>query len=120
MTSWSHLPNATHIDRVIESQKDHFFAWRSRWTATGYAEWLEAWAATGDAARNQARWYTSGDAARGAIAALIAWDHSAKFLDMTSKELELWWVLSEDPACILLLPAVQAFEKIKELTLVDS
>jgi len=36
---------------------------------------------------------------------------------MTSDQLKMWAILSEEPAAILLLPAVTAFEKIKELEL---
>ena len=128
MTAWSHLPNATHIDRVLASSKAHPEAWEAAWEKAWGAGWRAARDRACEALTAQARgaaWDQAWDAARGsaardAVAALIAYDNSAKFLDMTSKELKLWRVLSEDPACILLLPAVQAFEKIKELTLVDS
>ncbi len=132
-TAWNHLPNAAHIDRIIASAKAHPEVWQAAWVAAQDAAWdrvwVPAWDAVWDAARETARaaaWDAAwgvvgtavGDAAWGAIAALIARDHSAKFLDMTSKELKMWRVLSEDPACILLLPAVMAFEQIKELELV--
>lgn len=78
-----------------------------------------------DAARNVARavsyraWRVADcgelDAAWAAIATLIAWDDCARWLDMPSDQLRVWGALSEDPACILLLPAVVAFEKINEL-----
>ena len=136
-TAWSHLPNAAHIDRIIASVKSHPEAW----AATGDAAWYQAWYAAREAVWDAARdavsdaavdeawyaaWYAAreaaryavGDAARYAVLALIAWDHSAKFLDMTSNELMMWRELSENPACMLLLPAVRAFEQIKELELV--
>jgi hypothetical protein len=47
--------------------------------------------------------------------ALIAWDTSAKYLDMSSDQLTVWMHLSEDPAAVLMLPAVIAFEKINEM-----
>ena len=65
-----------------------------------------------DAAGNAA-WY----AARHAIMALIAWDDCAHYLDLSSAKLEIWAKLSEKPECILLLPAVKAFEKIDEMEL---
>jgi len=67
---------------------------------------LAAWDAVDDVA-----W----EAAGSAIVALIAWDDSSKWLNMPSDRLRVWHALSEDPACLLLLPAVIAFEKIKEL-----
>ena len=77
------------------------------------AAWDAAWDAARDAARGAAY-----DMAWGSIAALIAWDDCAKYLNMTSDKLKVWTALSNDPACILLLPAVTAFEKINELEMV--
>jgi hypothetical protein len=57
----------------------------------------------------------SAAAARGATAALIAYDDASKYLEMPSDHLRIWAILSEDPAAILLLPAVIAFERISEL-----
>ena len=143
-TAWSHLPNAVHIDRVLASVKAHPGVWSSAWYAA--SDWsgdraraaasdaertaarTAAWDAARDAERTAARtaardevryaaWDAASAAARGAISALIAYDNSAKFLDMTSNELKMWGALSEDPAAILMLPAVIAFEKISELEL---
>lgn len=123
MTAWSHLPNAAHIDRVLASVKSHPKAWTAARDAARYAAWDAAWRAARYAARDEA-WraaWLKRDAARdtawSAVAALIAWDQSAKFLDMTPDELKMWQALSEDPAAILILPAVVAFEKINELEL---
>jgi hypothetical protein len=52
--------------------------------------------------------------------ALIAWDNSAKYLDMSSDQLKVWMHLSDDPATVLLLPAVIAFEKINEMEIVNA
>jgi hypothetical protein len=114
-----------------------YAAWDAARNAAYDAAGGAVWTAAGDAARNAAYdaaggavWTAAGDAARNAarvaaycaawdaISALVAWDNSAKFLDMTSNELNMWWALSEDPAAILLLSAVQAFEQIKELELI--
>jgi hypothetical protein len=54
-------------------------------------------------------------AAQSAILALIAYDNCDQYLNMTSEELKVWAYLSERPAAVLLLPAVTAFERIKEL-----
>ena len=118
MNAWSHLPNAHHIDRIIESLKTHPDIWTEDSDAAQHfvrnAAWLEARAAARDAARVVARSEVL-EAAWSAIAALIAWDDSVKFLDMSSSELEVWARLSNDPRAIMLLPAVRAFERIKEL-----
>ena len=95
-TAWSHLPNAMHIDRVLASVKAH----PKNWSAAGNAAWSAA-----------------GHAAWGAMAALIAWDDCSQYLDMPSDQLEMWYLLTERPACLLLLPAVMAFEQIEELEL---
>ena len=94
MSEWSHLSNAPHIDRVLESVKSHFEIWTGAMVAAWSAAWSEA---------------------RSASMALIAYDDSAKYLDMPSEQLRVWSILSEDPAAILLLPAVVAFERINEL-----
>ena len=133
MSVWSHLPNAYHIDRIIESVKENPEIWVEAWNAT-MAPWnaasdaarLAAWDAARLAARyaayNAARdavWDAARDgawvAARDAAIALIAYDDASKYLDMPVNQLRIWAILSEDPAAVLLLPAVIAFEKIREL-----
>ena len=134
MKAWSHLPNAQYIDRVLESVKSHFEIWTGAMVAAWSADWSAArpaaMVATWSAARGAA-WDAAGavarfvawdaarpaawDAARSASMALIAYDDSAKYLDMPSEQLRVWSILSEDPAAILLLPAVVAFERINEL-----
>ena len=130
MNAWSHLPNAQLIDRVIKSVKDNPEVWAEAWNAARdeawnaarYAArdeaWYEAWYAARYAARDEAwyaAWNAARDAARDAIAALVAWDDSTQFLEMTSDELEVWARLSNNPGAILLLPAVKALERIKSL-----
>jgi len=131
MNAWSHLPNAHHIDRVLESEKSHPEIWVEARDAfrdmASNAIWGAAVAAVRDAARGAALdavWIrisdrgAAGDAAWGAITALVAWDDASKYLDMPSDQLRVWAILSEDPAAVLLLPAVIAFERISELELV--
>ena len=126
MNAWSHLPNACHIDRVLESVKSHpetwdatrDTAWDAAWGATLDATWDAprdaAWGATLDATRDAALSASRG-AAWGAIIALIAYDDASKYLDMPSDQLRIWAILSEDPASVLLLQAVISFEQIREL-----
>ena len=127
MNAWSHLPNAAHIDRVLESLKSHPESWCVPRDMPWGAAYDEAWDVTVrevvrdaayDAARNMvwnAAWKTAWKAARGAVLALITYDDAAKYLDMSSDQLKTWEILSEDPAAVLLLPAVVAYEKIDEL-----
>ena len=128
-TEWSHLPNAVHIDRVLASVKAHPDVWGAARVAARFADWSDArdaaWYAakyaTGDAARIAARnaaWDAAKYAAGDAMVALIAWDDSAQYLDMTSEQLKMWYHLTERPECLLLLPAVRAFERIEEMEMV--
>ena len=143
-TSWSHLPNAVSIDKILASLKANYATWASAYDSaydSAYASaWASVWASARDSARDSARasvwasvWTSAYDSARvsvwasardsawlgafGAICALIAYDDSSKYLNMKIDELKMWSVLSEDPASILILPAVMAFEQIKELEL---
>ena len=109
-TKWAHLPNATHIDWVINSVKTNPYAW-------GLVVRDAAWAAARNAARNAA-WVAAWDAAWAAardavlaLLALVAYDDCEKYLDMTPDSLQVWAVLSNDPAAILLLPMVQLMQK---------
>ena len=82
MTAWAHLPNAKHIDAVLADARKRPGAWN----------------AAGGAA---------GDAAWGAIAALVTWDSSADLLDCTPDVLRTMIDLAEPPVChqaALLLP----------------
>ena len=114
MNAWSQLPNAVHIDRVLESLKTHPEIWVAARDATRIAAWNAAWIAALYAA-----WSAAGmrplAPARGTLAALVAWDDSSQFLEMDGDALEIYAKLSDDPRAILLLPAVRAFERIKEL-----
>jgi hypothetical protein len=120
MNAWSHLPNAHHIDRVIKSSKSHPEIWDAAWDAS-LAAWDASLAAQGavwNAARGAAWGAARGaawGAAWGAITALIAYDDASKYLDMPVDQLRFWSILSEEPAAVLLLPAVIAFERINEL-----
>jgi hypothetical protein len=59
--------------------------------------------------------YASGTGvSNNAILALIAYNNSSKYLDMSYQQLLIFASLSNDPAAILLLPAVKARELINE------
>jgi hypothetical protein len=138
MSAWRHLPNAKHIDRVLASLRRHSEIWSAArfdnqiaaqdaaWDAVRHAAWNaardEAYGAVRDAILDAVRYESYGAAhgaalnsAWGAILALIAYDNCEQYLSMTSEELQVWARLSENPAAVLLLPAVVAFERIAEL-----
>jgi hypothetical protein len=138
MNAWSHLPNACHIDRVIKSVNSHPKIWGAARDAAHNEDWYAAYVAAYGAAwiaAQGAAWIVARDAAyvaaqaaayvaaqdaarfaaRDAIAALIAYDDASKYLDMPSDHLRFWAILSEEPAAVLLLPAVIAFERINVL-----
>jgi hypothetical protein len=130
MSAWSHLPNAEHIDWVIASVEHHLEVWAAtRGAAAPWeAAWDTTWETTSDTTCNA--WNAARDAvlgvadvvawsaARGAILALIVYDDCAHLLNMPSEKLKTWVVLSEQPAAVLLLPAVIAREQIRELNTV--
>jgi len=140
MNAWSHLPNAKHIDWVIESLSTHPKLWSAAGNANGAdvakdsaydaawdgdrdedrdAAWNAARYATRDAAwfatRRMAR-YTACYVARSAILALIAYDDCDQYLSMTADELRVWAQLSENPAALLLVPMVEVREQVQNLT----
>jgi hypothetical protein len=130
MSAWNNLPNAYHIDGVIASLKEYPQIWGAVYVAISDEAWdeardaalNEAWNVSCNTARKMAWhaawddvWNSSYDATRDAILALIAYDDCDQYLSMTSEELRAWSLLTEHPAAVLLLPAVVAFERIKEL-----
>jgi hypothetical protein len=121
MNEWDNLPNAKHIDRVLTDLKAYPEEFKEAWSLLA-ADWDKVWgealseasSAASSAARSAAR-----SAAWSAISTLIAWDHSEKYLTMTSEKLEVWYALSDDPAALLLMPYVRARELINEKGFVD-
>ena len=135
--AWDHLPNAKHIDRIMQSLKDDPAAWDAAWdaagAAAGVAAWVAVWDAVGVAAMAAARdaaWAAAMAAARAAAGvaagdaaevaaevaarALIAWDDCAYLLDTDPDKVRVLALLGQ-PAAILLLPAVIAFDQVKEM-----
>ena len=119
--AWDHLPNAKHIDRIIQSLKDDPRAWDAAGDAVRDAASDAAWDkaryavrnAAGDAAwaavRNASR-DAAGAAAWAAVMALIAWNDCAYLLDTDPDKVRVLALLGQ-PAAILLLPAVTVFQK---------
>jgi hypothetical protein len=122
--AWSHLPNAHHIDWVLESVKENPKLWVAALNAACNAAWNAALGAVRGAAWDAARsaaWDAASDAAldtaQDAIAALVAYDDCDQFLAMTYEKLRVWAILSEDHRAVLLLPMVYVKEKLANLTL---
>ena len=99
--AWDHLPNAKHIDRIIQSLKDDPWAWAAARNAARNASRNAAWDAAWDAA-----WY--------ATIALIAWDDCAYLLDTDPDKVRVLALLGQ-PAAVLLLPAAITFDQVKEM-----
>ena len=121
MRSWKDLPNARHINWVIDSAKKHTAIWAPT-SLVGPDEarntaFIAAWEAGRPWLWNVAV-VAMGAApllASDAVLALIAYDDCAHLLDMPSEQLKIWALLTEHPAAALLLPAVIARERIREL-----
>jgi hypothetical protein len=118
---WDYLPNAKHIDFVLEHVK-HLDAWASLRWVIGTAAWSAAWNATKSVTGNKvshavwdslqdavwnATWHLS-DGARDvlwdALGALIAFDDCAHLLYSDPKEVEILAKLGVH-AAVLLFPA---------------
>ena len=96
------------MDQVSVQARDQ--AWHQAW----YQAWVQAW----DQGRKQARIQVldqSFDKARSALLALVAYDDCAKYLNLPIDQLQMLYHLTEHPACLLLQPAVIAFELETEL-----
>ena len=113
MSEWSHLPNAKHIDRILDSINSNPAKWRD--AARGVA-----WDAARDAARDAAwraalgaawitAWGTPRDAAVDAILALLAWDECAYLLQEKPEHVRVLAGLGIKSA-FLMLPACIAME----------
>lgn len=140
-TAWSNLPNAAHIDRILADVKvnpDHWNAGRddasneasnaARHVASNAARHV-IWGVASNAARHVAR-HAAWDAAYNAISnaafdaisnaaynpitALVAWDEASDYLNSSVDQVKIWALLGDKKA-ILMLPAVLAFEKSKEV-----
>jgi len=130
--AWSHLPNAKHIDWVLETLEKDPKVWRaslfsaehgaldvfrSMLGAAGLAVWGTSWNSLAvKAALDAAGEATKGDARGamwGAVAALVAWDDSSKLLNKSVEEvIEL--ARTGNHAAVLMLPAVIVKNKLKE------
>ena len=121
MSEWSHLPNAAHIDWVIQDVEPNPSDWVAAWWAardiardTAYeaacgAAWFAARDTVWDAARDTvevAALDTTWDAACNAALALIAYDHAGALFDIPVEQVRVQAYLGQ-PAAILMLPACE-------------
>lgn len=122
MTTWSHIPNAVHIDQVLvdlnnhpakfEVLKDSTWdvayngSWQSTWNAVKDSAWNSSW----DPAKDQV-----GGAAWGAVLALVAYDDAGEYMTMPPRQALVWGELRGDPAYILLRP----YLRVRAQVLVD-
>lgn len=121
---WAKLPNAHHIDWVIESVKQNPQLWCAAWdNETWFAAWDSARDRVWDAARAAAGdlvWGAAWDADFGrgaawdAILALVAYDDCDQYLNMGYEKLLLYAILSERPQALLLLPMIYVKEKLND------
>ena len=130
MAEWSHLPNAAHLDWMLQSVKQNPALWDAAWDAARDAARGAARGAARDAARDAARgaawdaaqgaaWDAAQGAAQGAAwdtaryaawyaawdaaSALTAWDHAGPVLHMSDEAFA--GALALDPHMVLLEPA---------------
>lgn len=125
MSAWDHLPNAKHIDRILASLKADFEIWNRAYHETLVEDkarvFIQAFALiqpndldtlyTIKTAMNDLSWsYSAVEAATDALIALVAYEDSAKYLELSVDQLNMLYQLNEHPACFLLRVAVRAFE----------
>jgi hypothetical protein len=140
-TAWSHLPNAQHIDRILADVKVNPNHWNAVRDAASHAALdaaentarhtarLAPWGQASNAARHAARhaaynatcntinnaaFEAINNAAYNSITALVAWDEASDYLNSSVDQVKIWTLLGDKKA-VLMLPAVLAFEKSKEL-----
>jgi hypothetical protein len=128
---WSDLPNAHHIDWVLESIKENPKLWvvargaaRGAGVAAAWAAVDAAWNVAEDAARSEARdavWaaaYVADAYVTDAAIALVAYDDCDQYLALGYEKLRVYAALSGKSQAVLLLPMAYVREKMNEKTLV--
>ena len=124
-TAWADLPNAKHIDRILDDLKKNPDNWSDARgdarNATKNDARYAAWNAARGDARNDARnaaWYATKNAARAdaradardAISALVAYDDCAHLLDEKPEHVQMLALLGNEKA-LLLYQACLALQK---------
>jgi hypothetical protein len=148
MSTWSYLPNAEHIDRILANIKTYCFIFATtndmaringcldeQHTTLGRTSLAEAHRMSRAIIKSMNRnesWetsyyavdmaikssspiaYSAKGSAKSAILALIAWDSASNYFNLSSDEVTILAILGDNKA-ILMLPAILAFEKLKEI-----
>lgn len=123
-TKWAHLPNALHIDRVLDALKLYPECWAKpgptwdRGWKTSWEDSVEVRRSTEWIAVHAASWQVSPDVVwlmgLASLMCLVAHDDCAHMIDSEVGELKILAALGDQKA-MLLLPACMAFHSIKEL-----
>ena len=125
MNAWSKLPNAKHIDWVLNSLKSNIDTWSQTRNQASDQAWdqayiqayiqarVQAWHQALNQARNQAN-DQAWNQVNGVLLALVAYDDCDQYLSMTFDELKTWALISENSQVILLLPMAYVKEQINE------
>jgi hypothetical protein len=125
IAAWSHLPNAAHIDQVLNDHRVHsvkFADARQHVTRDTSKDtvWWAAWDAASDLGRNTA-WDAASDividsgssnavswdawfSATDAVLALLAYDCAGEYLDISAAQALVWGEIRCDDSYLLLKP----------------
>ena len=122
MTSWAHLPNAVHIDRVLASALANEYRWVQVRTEERGAAWHDAQSVAWNVAyaNDEKGWYAAWAgmptpaAALDAVLALIAYDDCAYMLDSDPGELAIVAKFGDHRA-VMLLPACKVLHLLREI-----
>ena len=128
-TAWAYLPNAKHLDRILESRNEYFDLWNQddQQITCGMekdvydGKWDEAWytASTSLNGRLEKVWSSISSRAiqmaRSPILALLVYDDCGYMIDSDPSELSLLAALGDNRA-ILCLPAAIVFNEIKKIS----
>jgi hypothetical protein len=118
------LVNSDHIVRILDNVKQFpeiwskettvvladqkwIDSWNKAYDLSYSADWRTAWDNAQDEAIDSNNGYLTTYSAQGAILALMTWPESAKYLTMPTDQALVWGILNDDPAVVLLIPAIR-------------
>lgn len=120
--NWLHLPNASHIDRIMISVRDNKHLWKGSeldvdyfdgWANARDSAWIRAESIVGDTIRHMPYREVHGMmqyVARGAILCLMAYPECGYMLSSDIGELSILAAMGDECA-ILLLPACKVLNE---------
>ena len=126
MKQWNITANSEHILRIIQDvdsrpklwkqeskivliDQKWVNAWNQAYDVSYSADWRTAWDNAQDAAIDSNNDHLITYSAQGAILALMTWTESSKYLTMPADQALFLSILNEDPAFVLIFPAVKIF-----------